>query len=149
MVGVIDDERKTTLEDMGMTCAELLVHCEDEDLATLRATLNASGQSRFDLLMRSSGSTLPSSSAPVPAAATTSVSSTATATATESASGIPSSGAPESNVSGGSSHWDALWGVLTDPTTGEWGFSEASLCVHTLCLAGWLTHRKWMDGMMY
>jgi GntR family histidine utilization transcriptional repressor len=29
MVGVNDDERKTTLEDMGMTCAELLVHCED------------------------------------------------------------------------------------------------------------------------
>ena len=143
MAGVNVEERTATLEDMGMTCAELLVHCEDEDLATLRATLNASGQSRFDLLMRSSGSTLPSSSAPVPAAATMSVSSTA------SASGIPSSGAPESNVSGGSSHWDALWGVLTDPTTGEWGFSEASLCVHTLCLAGWLSHGKWMDEMMY
>ncbi len=140
MAGVNVDERTATLEDMGVTCAELLVHCEDEDLATLRATLNASGQSRFDLLMRP-----PSSSAPVPAAATMSVSSTASA----SASGILSSGAPESNVSGGSSHWDALWGVLTDPTTGEWGFSEASLCVHVLCLAGWLSHGKCMDGMMY
>ena len=123
MAGVNDDERKTTLEDMGVTCAELLVHCEDEDLATLRATLNASGQSRFDLLMRSSGSTVPSSSAAVPTAATTSMSSTATGTATATASASPSatasSGAPESSVSGGSSHWDALWGVLTDPTTGE------------------------------
>ena len=110
-----DDERTATLETMGVTCAELLVHCEDEDLATLRATLNASGQSRFDSLMRSSGSTVPSSCAPVPtaAAATTSISSSA------SASSSASSSAPESSVSGGSSHWDALWGVLTDPTTGE------------------------------
>ena len=102
-----NDERTATLEDMGVTCAELLVHCEDEDLATLRATLNASGQSRFDSLMRSSGSSVASSSAPVPAAATAATAASA------------SSSAPESSVSGGSSHWDALWGVLTDPTTGE------------------------------